>query len=206
MSSRMIRTALAAAVFVVLAAAGPAHDLPALHDVAGVAADDVLNIRAGPGPERDILATLAPGAVGVEVVATAGNWAQINTGNRAGWASLAFLAAQQGGAFPEVPSFSCFGTEPFWSLDVTQSGPAKFVDSEMPDPPAMLAGAVMPAYGMRHRYGLSAVRPQGRMTLAIRAERCSNGMSDRLYGLSVEIVATDAMQRVLSGCCSIAPR
>jgi uncharacterized membrane protein len=202
----VIRTGIAATAFFALIAAGPARDLPALHHVTGVAADDVLNVRAAPDPESDILGTLAPGASGIEVVATAGNWAQINTGERAGWASLAFLDAQQGGAFPEVPSFSCFGTEPFWSIDVTQSGPAKFDDPERPDPPAMLAGAVMPASGMRNRYGLVAVWPQGRMTLAIRAEQCSDGMSDRLYGLSVGIVATGALQRVLSGCCTIAPR
>lgn len=67
----MIRSALALILWL---AAGPAaaQDLPAVYDVAGVAADDVLNVRAEPSAEAPVLRTLAPDAGGIEVVALSG--------------------------------------------------------------------------------------------------------------------------------------
>ncbi|MGB3280174.1 MAG: peptide-binding protein, partial [Pseudorhodobacter sp.] len=45
-----------------------AETLPALFDVTGVAADDVLNLRAAPDGVAEILGALGPSAKDVEVV------------------------------------------------------------------------------------------------------------------------------------------
>ena len=43
-------------------------------------------------------------------------------------------------------------------------------------------------------------------TAVVRRQACSDGMSDRAYGLSAEVLIGGAESRVLlSGCCSIAP-
>ncbi len=62
--------------------------LPALHDVAGVAANDVLNVRAAPDVDSALLGSLSPYATAVEVMGQSpdGKWGQINLGrSRVGW-------------------------------------------------------------------------------------------------------------------------
>lgn len=65
--------------------------------VVGVAADDTLNVRTGPGTEFDVLMTLDPlhqGAVATgrnRQIEGDGIWAEITDGGRTGWANAAFL-------------------------------------------------------------------------------------------------------------------
>lgn len=66
--------------------------------VVGVAADDVLNVRAAPGTQYEIVAALAP--LADDVTATGHNrqlddgsiWNEVTTGGETGWANSAFLA------------------------------------------------------------------------------------------------------------------
>lgn len=66
--------------------------------VVGVAADDVLNVRSGPGVDFDVIAELEPLATGV--VATGHNrsldgegfWSEIAAAGETGWANVAFLS------------------------------------------------------------------------------------------------------------------
>ncbi len=65
--------------------------------VIGVRFDDVLNVRAGPGTDQPIVATLGP--TSNEAVATGHTralprsfWTEVTVGGVTGWASLAFLA------------------------------------------------------------------------------------------------------------------
>lgn len=65
--------------------------------VVGVAADDVLNVRSGPGVQADIVATLDPLADAVVATGAARElpqsiWAEIDAGGATGWANVAFLA------------------------------------------------------------------------------------------------------------------
>ncbi len=77
--------------------------------VVGVEADDVLNVRAGPGVEFDIVATLAPTSDG-EAIATGNNrqldsgpfWAELRVGDVVGWANYVFLL--QSGSVDDVTS------------------------------------------------------------------------------------------------------
>ena len=92
----------------------------------GVAHDDVLNVRGGPGPGRSIIATLAPLTDGI---AATGNgyqfdrslWWGIESGATNGWVNAAFLAAPGAvddataeiiarlGGIPEAPSLEALG-------------------------------------------------------------------------------------------------
>lgn len=65
--------------------------------VVGIQYDDVLDIRIGPGPEYQIVTTLAPTSAG-DAVATGRNravesgvWAEIEIGDIVGWANTDFL-------------------------------------------------------------------------------------------------------------------
>ncbi|EPX82345.1 COG3650 family protein [Salipiger mucosus] len=201
----MIRTTMA---MMLAAGTAAAQDYPALHAVTGVAPDDVLNLRAGPDAGAEIRGTLAPDATGVEVTAANddGTWGRVNTGEGHAWASLSYLAPQEGGALPEVSSVTCFGTEPFWNYAVTQSGSATFsgVDEETA---TLQADAVRRAAGHSAPYVSVAGAPERQAVLVMTPDaQCSDGMSDRLFGLSATLVLTGQVSRALTGCCSIAPR
>lgn len=76
--------------------------------VVGVAADDVLNVRAAPDPSASVVAELDPLADGL--TATGHNrqvedgaiWAEIDTGEASGWVNTAYVA--QVGATDDVTS------------------------------------------------------------------------------------------------------
>jgi hypothetical protein len=174
---------------------------PALFDVTGVAIDDVLNVRAAPDASAPIVGTLAPDARGVEVIRANDRltWGLVTTRERSGWVSLAFLERRPGqwdGAFPALAS--CVGTEPFWSL--TLEGDA----ATLTTPESRIEGTVVARLGSlnrRDRHGLRVALPEGRSIAGvISTEACSDGMSDRAYGLALDALHGEA---VLSGCCSL---
>lgn len=193
----MIR-ALAVVLFL-LPAAALAQTFPALYDVTGVAADDVLNIRAAPDAATENLGELAPDAKAVEVIEAAGDWGQVNTGEASGWVAMRFLTPQTGGDYALSRSMTCLGTEPFWTLDVTQGELARFA---------------APNWGISHyTVGLlqrSANRTDrfvlrgGSLVAVIARNACSDGMSERAYGLSVDLLPdAESGSALFSGCCSL---
>ena len=180
--------------------------LPTLFDVTDVAADDVLNIRAGPGTRFEVIGTLAPDATHIEVVAhdRSGQWGQVNTRERAGWVALRHLAYRvdvwEPGSLPA--GFACFGTEPFWSMR-----PDRFATPEAPDT-ALETLAVLDSGVFRDpRRAVVATDGDRRLTLSATPQYCSDGMSDRAFGLGAMLVidGADAPPTLLTGCCSIAP-
>lgn len=192
--------AMALVLALAMPACGTADGLPALHDVTGVAADDVLNVRARPDATAPVLGTLRPDATAVEVVAAdaAGRWGQVNVPGGSGWAALRYLARQPGqeeGAFPPVAS--CFGTEPFWTLRLDDDA-ATWAEPERESAGQVVARLTSSA--RPGRYGLVAELDGTRLSGVIAARACSDGMSDRVYGLAFDAIHGDT---ILSGCCSL---
>jgi putative lipoprotein len=74
--------------------------------------------------------------------------------------------------------FRARGNEPFWSLDVTPSG----VNLQRPDQ-ALVTAEYQPlekaANGVRHFVGDT---PEGKLELTLTPGKCSDGMSDTVYG------------------------
>ena len=201
---------LLALAFVLLpGGAAEAQVLPSLYDVTRVGPSSVLNVRAGPGTGSPVIGTLAPDAKGVEVVAIdqTGGWGQLNLREGAGWSSLRFLAEQ-----PEVwapgslpPGLACLGTEPFWSLRV-ENGALVLETPEARREPGTLTALDTGVPGDVRR-ALFARDARTRVTAAITPQACSDGMSDRAFGLGAMVVLEDeeAASMLLTGCCSIAP-
>ncbi len=176
-----------------------AQDLPALYAVSGVASDDVLNIRTEPRAQADKIGELAHDARDVEVMAFNDDrsWGRVNTGERSGWTSMRYLAPQPAGDLPVAERLSCAGTEPFWSLDIRQSGESIY--SSPGDKATRLdSGQLEPAAGRRDRFLLPFA---GDAWAVIRRELCSDGMSDRAYGLDIDVHLGTGPLR--SGCCTI---
>ena len=180
---------------------------PALFDVARVAADDVLNVRAGPGASHRIVGALPFDAKGVEVIWPSEDhrWGLVNTSEGTGWVSLAFLDRLPGqfeGAIP--PLAQCFGTEPFWSLAV--SGDEWTLSR--PDEPRLGArlGFATGTLNDRRAHGFGADGGDARLRLLTLGGSCSDGMSDRAYGINawLTVEPTAGGATMLTGCCSLA--
>ena len=175
-------------------------NLPARFSVTGVAADDVLNIRAAPDPAAPILAELPPEATGVEVIALSddGAWALLPRPEGRGWASTRFLALDDDPAAIPFP-LRCLGTEPFWSVELREDG----ATWEAPDEPAR------PLRPLGHAQTPDAVvlaYDDGGRTrdVTVMRRECSDGMSDRPYGFAALI--WNRGEEVQSGCCLLLPR
>ena len=188
-----------------------AQSWPSLYKVVGVVANDTLNVRAGPSAGSDIIGTLAPDATGVEVVGISpdGKWAKVNSQDSSGWASIRFLSQEQEFDWPP-PSLSCFGTEPFWSASFIHSREGNIVKFHMmgTDEQEFQFPQVRRSANDPGRYSETAWPPQGTnpFNAIFSAQSCNDGMSDRTYGISVDIlVPTNRDWAHYSGCCSISP-
>ena len=189
----------------------PAHatqdQWPALFDVSGVAADDVLNVRAAPSADAEIIGTLAHDAEGVEIVEPNDRhtWGKVNLGEGPGWVSLAYVTRRPGQwAGAQIDSASCVGMEPFWDFTFRDDAVTWTTPEES------VAGTLLERVHAIGRIGEQALTfrfEDGQDGVAIlRLDQCHDSMSDREYGLSVHIVkgGTDG-PALYSGCCNLVP-
>ena len=183
-----------------------AQEYPALFNVTDVPFGDVLNVRAGPGVNHPIIATLARDATGVEAVGTneSGRWTRVSMGEISGWASTRFLTRTGPNWDQGLPApLYCSGTEPFWSYE-RQMGGGNWSDFEAQGQPyaevwsGSAAGRGPSMFAMELDSGTSS------MTAFVRRGICSDGMSDRDYGIIAQFVRRANGQTVLlDGCCSL---
>ncbi len=177
------------------------NNLPARVSVTGVAADDVLNIRAAPDSAAPVLAELLPDATDVEVIALSddGAWALVPFPEGQGWAATRFLTTSADDPATIPFPLRCVGTEPFWSVVLRQDG-ATWETPEDPARPLRPLG-----HAQTHDAFVLAYDDGGqtRDVTVIRRE-CSDGMSDRPYGFAALI--WNRGEEVQSGCCLLLPR
>lgn len=204
----MIRSLLALSMLLwgVAAAAQETHEYPALYRVTGVAATDVLNIRSGPGVGHQIIGTFAPTQTGVEVVGTTQDqrWGRVILGETSGWASMRFLARTGPDWSAGLPApLYCSGTEPFWvyerlhgggNFDSVTAAPGAFAETWSGAP----SGRGPQVFGLALDSGTTT------MSAFIEREICSDGMSDRDYGLSAHFLRRGPQGvELLQGCCTL---
>ena len=185
-----------------------AQDLPALFSVTGVAADDRLNLRAGPSADADAVGALGPDATGVEVVETTddGRWGRVNVGEGAAWAAMRYLVAEPGPDWHAMARpLSCYGTEPFWSLAIPPDAAPLRLERMGEAVEALPRTLTSPAFDWPRSVGIGLDGPRGPGFSVIRAETCTDGMSDRVMGLSLRMfLAGPSGTESYLGCCTLA--
>lgn len=181
-----------------------AETLPAAFMVKGVAANDVLNIRAEPSAGAAVLGTIAPHALNVEVIEISadGKWGKVAAGGEGnGWVSLAYLERQPvlDPALAPRP-MTCLGTEPFWSLGLFEQG----AEWSTPDTPRADLGEVTEAVAPQGFHIRAEEGPERVYNLTISREWCSDGMSDRQFGFAAKLfIESPDGNALLSGCCTL---
>lgn len=184
-------------------AALPLHAevFPALHRVTGVATDDVLNIRAAPDAGSAIIGALSPDATAVEVIAVEDGWALVNTKDGSGYAAIRFLKRMDEPDWNSLQTpLTCLGTEPFWSLVLDPAtDTAKLVASDDQNGYSLQIEQSWPGNLWAPAAALSL--PQG--TVVFHPAECSDGMSERSYGIAVDLFLTQPEKQRLSGCCRL---
>ena len=177
---------------------------PALYDVVGVEANDLLYIRAQPDAEAELLGSLRPDAQHIEVTGQSadGKWARINHNESMGWVALRYLSQRASWADGTPFGLTCNGTEPFWAARLVGG----FIEySEMSGQSTQfrevdrLRGAGV-GFADLAILGDSDGQP---VTMIIAPEACNDGMSGRNYALRVHVLRPGTSMPLLSGCCSM---
>lgn len=192
----------------------PANAETIRYQVHGVAADDVLNVRATPAPAAEKIGTLAPGETGI---AGTGNrasyqsedWVEIRTEAVTGWVNGRYLtrimphesALADDNIFHEP--LSCHGTEPFWGLTV--EGRTGQLDSLADGKWQITFNNQRRTSSMIPAWAIEGQTPDGAPATVIveQAEACSDGMSDISYLYSVYVHLRGGP--FLNGCCNAPP-
>ncbi|MEZ5750596.1 MAG: SH3 domain-containing protein [Paracoccaceae bacterium] len=187
-----------------VATCATAQQLPSLYRVEGVATGDVLNVRAQPSAQSEIVGALPPGTRRVEVIGLSddGRWGWIRNQEGMGWAAMRFLAPEDAAPWHEAAApMSCYGTEPFWSLSL--DFPSTKATLRTPDSEVLLSTPVPHLPSTRFPPTLAVPFHGARNGMAVvRATLCNDGMSDRMFGFEVQVYFTDTAD-ALSGCCQI---
>ena len=185
-----------------------AQEYPAIFTVTNVQAGDVLNVRAGPGVSHQVIGSLARGQTGVEVVGVNqdSRWARISTGEGSGWASTRFLTRTGPNWTQGLPSpLYCHGAEPFWSYQRLNGG-GNWGDFQVQNQPHAELWSGNAAGRGQTMFALELDSGAATMTAFIRRSICSDGMSDRDFGLAAQFVRRVNGQTVLlDGCCALTP-
>jgi SH3-like domain-containing protein len=93
-ASKPTPTATRQPVVVAAKATAKTPPLPAFR-VANVADDDVLNVRAGPSEDENIIGSIKPTAHGVQIVGNCReDWCPVKHGSLSGWANSLYLARE----------------------------------------------------------------------------------------------------------------
>lgn len=199
----VIRTALTSALLC-LATGAPAQEVPALFYVTGVASHDVLNIRAQPSALSEIVGVFSPGARLIEVIGLSddGRWAWVRTPEGMGWAATRFLGPEPVAPWHEAQGpIECHGTEPFWSLTFDLPGQSATLRTPESRSYLLSSSPALPRTQFPRTLALPFIGERDGVAV-VRAGACSNGMSDQMYGLEVQVYFMDDSS-ALSGCCQI---
>ena len=122
--------------------------------------------------------------------------------NRTVWLlALIVLIVPINASMAQEQPLICFGNEPFWGLDLTETGKARF---STPDSQAVdYLGAVNTLVPRKESVwrGQATVPDGGELVAFLREGACSDGMSDTVHPYSINVSLPDGLH--YAGCCRV---
>lgn len=178
--------------------------LPAVFEVTGLQEGDHLNVRSAPSAKAGDIGDLQPNER-VEVTAIDPNvgWAQIVYGEWTAWVYARYLepVGTPLMAGTDLPAdMRCSGTEPFWSFNISNGTTAQFI--QMGEVAGQVENITYAGKSSNHilRQGLQTPN----WTAFVEKRKCSDGMSDRQMGISIELMSNgQTPTQHYTGCCSL---
>lgn len=171
------------------------------YSVFGVRPGDTLNMRVQPNPNAPVVQTIAHDAEGIALTSKTaqGNWTEVTFRRKRGWVNARYLGLGSPGRY-QLPAFlDCSGTEPFWSVTL-RPGQAR---ADMMFAEKRFFFRLTRAQQAMNRSEIWLIRASGRpagdMSLIVRNETCSDGMSDNRYPYSA--IALISGLDMVAGCC-----
>jgi uncharacterized membrane protein len=169
------------------------------YSVINVRPGDTLNMRAQPNANARVIHTIPHDATGVLLTGrrSAGEWVEVTFQRRRGWVNGQFLGLASGRY--EIPAFlQCAGTEPFWSIQLTPG----YARADLMFNERRYLFRIQRFQQAMNRTDIAHIRGSTRnasMSLIVRHETCSDGMSDMNYPFSA--VALISGVNTIAGCC-----
>ncbi len=171
----------------------------ASYGVYGVRSGDVLNVRVLPNPRAQVVATIPPEGAGITLTGKSapGDWVEVRYKRKRGWVNGRFLGFGTGRF--QLPAYlDCAGTEPFWSIAlIPGQARADLMSAERRRFFKLTRAST--AMGRPDIWHIRSSNRPGEMTLIVRHETCSDGMSDNRYPYSA--IALISGQDMIAGCC-----
>ncbi|NOT40554.1 MAG: SH3 domain-containing protein [Alphaproteobacteria bacterium] len=169
------------------------------YSVINVRPGDTLNMRSQPNPGARVVQTIPHDANGVLLTGrrSAGDWVEVTYQRRRGWVNARFLGLASGRY--EIPAFlDCAGTEPFWSIRLTPG----YASADLMFAERRYLFRISRFQQVMNRTDIAHIRGASRnasLSLIVRHESCSDGMSDTNYPYSA--VALISGVNTIAGCC-----
>jgi len=177
--------------------------LPAVYTVSGVAANDVLWVRAEPTTFSARVDNLAPNVPVVVLGMATDGWVLVSVGQNTGYVNARFLT--RGGGVTTSSGLQmnilCRGTEPFWSLDIDQDRTVTYTMAGTAAQYSALNQATPSPLTGSYPYTIAANPVSG----VVGQEICSDGMSDIQYPWSILLNAPNeaGVMATQHGCCTL---
>ncbi len=171
------------------------------------AGQEIVYLRRRPDAGSEIVGQLPPNRRNVEIVALSedGAWGLMAEGEGGAWAPMARLSLADGQDEERLPeNLGCFGSEPFWILRMRGDEVAfDEIDGNEISMTPRWQGHAEGRPPQSYALVLDGA-DGGTLNALIRREQCSDTMSDRPYGFSIDAILGGKLgQRMLSGCCSL---
>jgi uncharacterized membrane protein len=170
------------------------------YGVFGVRPGDVLNMRAQANPRAPVVVTIPQDATGITLTGKTApsDWVEVTYKRKRGWVNGRFLGFGATGRWQLPAYLDCAGTEPFWSIALIP-GQAR-ADLMFAERRRFFkltrANQAMNRSDIWH---IRASNRPGEMSLIVRHETCSDGMSDTRFPYSA--IALISGQDMIAGCC-----
>lgn len=182
---------------------------PGLYDLPTIG--DPLVLRENPRKTAKVITQLPADGAQVEGVALSarGDWVNITWIEGNGWLPIARLTPVPGPGPGETrfhQPLTCGGTEPFWGLLTQGDGALRYTSLGGPDGTYRATARVTSANVSDTHQAVEGIGKTGTLTAILTVTQCHDGMSDRIHGMSIDVILRHSNEvTLLSGCCSLTP-
>ena len=170
------------------------------YGVTGVAPNDTLAMRAAPDASATIVGAIPHNGEGILAAGgtTSGGWSDVAYQGKRGWVNARFLGIGNDPSSRLPALLECLGTEPFWRITLSP-GAARadllFIERGYDFRLTYAASAM----GRSDIWTVKGTGGKAEMSLKVKRESCSDGMSDTNYPYSTGARVPSA--ELIAGCC-----